>query len=737
VFEDFAWPADLTSFKRFNLIYGWNGTGKTTVSEIFRSLEEHSAPSGYQVSLRVDGNELAGEAFPTAAVPVRVFNREFVRKSVFPEGGELPLILVLGKENVEKQKLVAKSKATIAELQKGLETAKQDARKADRAVEDFCTDKAATIKEALRATGSAYNNYDKRGFRQRSDMMRTAGDASAHLLSDAVREKTIAQHRGARRDTLTPLDYSLPDWNTLSSEASAVVGQTIEAMVIATLKDDQELSRWTLEGLELHEGRASGSCLFCSQPLPQHRLEELAAHFSTAFRDLEARVVALAATVDEHIRAIDAMSLPKRSELFDDMATDYANATALLTPALGSVRTALVGLREALEAKRQHPFETFTVAVVDPGADPSLIAAVNDVIRQHNGACAAFETRAVEARKKLEGHAVAEALTTFAARLSESATKGTSVLDAQAEITKLTEEVAEAEREIVQHRRPAEEFNEDLKSYLGHSELQLAIKETGYEVTRGGRSAIGLSEGERTAIALLYFLKSLEDRGFDLTSGVVVLDDPVSSLDTNSLFLAFGFIRSRLQHAGQLIVLTHNFSFFRQVRQWFHHLPKGQRKTAAFYMLEATARPGGRTTALCPLDPLLERYESEYHYLFARVLRDSQTAEATDLEGQYVLPNVARRLLEGFLAFRKPQAMGLEPKLMSMEGEEAKKLRVLRFLHVHSHGEALTEPEHDPSQLAEAPSVLRDMLDLIKSEDSKHYEAMVSLCGTAVDASEA
>ena len=119
------------------------------------------------------------------------------------------------------------------------------------------------------------------------------------------------------------------------------------------------------------------------------------------------------------------------------------------------------------------------------------------------------------------------------------------------------------------------------------------------------------------------------------------------------------------------------------------------------------------------------------------MLREAQTAGAPDLEAQYVLPNMARRLLEGFLAFRQPQAMGLEPKLMSMAGEEAKKLRVLRFLHVHSHGQALTEPEHDPSQLAEAPGVLRDMLDLIKSEDAKHYEAMVTLCGPVVEESEA
>ena len=117
--------------------------------------------------------------------------------------------------------------------------------------------------------------------------------------------------------------------------------------------------------------------------------------------------------------------------------------------------------------------------------------------------------------------------------------------------------------------------------------------DTGYTITRGGVSAEFLSEGETTAIALLYFLKSLQDRRFPLANGVIVLDDPVSSLDANALFLAFAFIRERTKDAGQLFILTHNFSFFRQVRHWFHHL-KGQKKKdvskrpARFFMLDST-----------------------------------------------------------------------------------------------------------------------------------------------------
>ncbi len=249
------------------------------------------------------------------------------------------------------------------------------------------------------------------------------------------------------------------------------------------------------------------------------------------------------------------------------------------------------------------------------------------------------------------------------------------------------------EREIVEHRQPAEELNDELAKYLGHDELRLEVKDTGYALLRRGVVADSLSEGERTALSLLYFLKTLGDRRFDLDEGVVVLDDPVSSLDANSLYLAFGYIRRRTEDAGQLFVLTHNFTFFRQVRNWFHHL-RGQgkndidRRPARFYMLDRVGDEIPRRTTIRRLDPLLEGYDSEYHYLFARVYRGVNETDG-GLEEAYGLPNIARRLLEMFLAFREPQiAGGLEKKLKGIECDEAKKLRILRFVHTHSHSDA-------------------------------------------------
>jgi len=84
-----------------------------------------------------------------------------------------------------------------------------------------------------------------------------------------------------------------------------------------------------------------------------------------------------------------------------------------------------------------------------------------------------------------------------------------------------------------------------------------------------------LSEGERTFVTFLYFYHLL--KGSDSESGmtvdrVVVFDDPVSSLDSDILFIVgslikglFDEVRTGANHIKQIFVLTHNVYFHKEV----------------------------------------------------------------------------------------------------------------------------------------------------------------------------
>lgn len=742
VLRDFTWPAELPTFGRFNLIYGWNGTGKTTLSRVFRALElRQPAPVG-EVELCIDDVNVRGDAFPQSTLPIRVFNRDYIHETVFPvSGGDVPPIFLVGKESVEKQKEVDRLKVERRTKEAELNKTRVAGQQAKKELDKHCIDRAKVIKETLQKTGSDFNNYNKTDYSRGAQAMADAGNAASYRLSDEQREGLLAEHHATPKPKVSEARYRIPALQDLVDQTSALLETTVVSSAIHTLKDDPALAEWVHRGLGLHKDRGSTTCLFCEQPLLADRLGKLEAHFNAEYEQFLRRI-------DEQIEQLKAENaaaaqarFPHQAEFYDHLKNDFRSAEAAARSAIEAVSTYLDVLVGNLKRKRSDPFKALSLSRDVPSLDAAAIDRLNEVIRRHNQACDEFDGRVKEARKRLAQDMIAQTQDEFV-RLRDAAQAAvTAIAPLEQEIKRLTEEIERLEREIREHRRPAEELNEDLKQYLGHDELQLAIKDNGYSITRNGEPAQKLSEGEMTAIAILYFLKSLEDRAFDRKKGVVVLDDPVSSLDANALYLAFGLIRHRTQDAGQLFVLTHNFAFFRQLRNWFHHL-KGQNKRdvnqrpARFYMLDRVDGSNPRCSTLRPLDPLLEQYESEYHYLFACVYRAASSTGETALEQNYGLPNVARRLLEMFLAFRRPQIAGeLWQKLKDLTFDEAKKVRIARFVHTHSHGDTVGEPEHDPSLLGEARAVLGDLLELIKSEDLQHFTAMVGLVtGPATEA---
>ncbi len=733
VLRDFTWPADLPTFARLNLIYGWNGSGKTTLSRVFRAIEQRIACSPGEVTLLIDGHQVTGQDFPKTTVPVRVFNRDFVSENVFPvSGGEVPPIFVVGKESVEKQKEVDRLKAEKSAKEATLRQARSAHQQAERELDRHCVDRARVIKDTLRVPGpGSYNDYNKTDYRTRAEQMVIAGDAPSHRLSDTERDRLLSQHRGTVKPKVALVTYGFPPLKQLHSGVADLLSATVTSAAIDSLKDDPALSNWIRHGLGLHKTRATATCLFCEQSLPGARLSALESHFSAEYDRFLERLDQQRANLNKLLGEAKDLRLPDRMALYDDLSAEYDSRHARLLEALQRVSGFVRDLLDALDRKTSEPFRSVPLELEIPTIDEEAINQLNEVIARHNAACDDFQGLIRKARDRLALDLIAQNLDDYSRLAAALKAASDAIGPLEQDVKRLTDDIGSLEREIVEHRQPAEELNEDLRKYLGHDELSLQVKETGYQLLRHGTLAEALSEGERTALALLYFLKSLRDRRFDLRQGVVVLDDPVSSLDANALYLAFGFIRHRTENARQLFVLTHNFTFFRQVRNWFGHLNKRKKKDqrpARFYMLDRVHGSNPRCTTLRALDPLLEKYESEYHYLFACVHRAANAAGEAALEQNYGLPNVARRLLEMFLAFRRPQIAGeLWQKLKDVTFDEAKKVRIARFVHTHSHSDVVGEPEHDPSLLGEARAVLADLLELIKSEDPQHFAAMVGL----------
>jgi wobble nucleotide-excising tRNase len=739
MFRDFAWPSDLPAFGRFNLIYGWNGTGKTTLAALFRNLQDKTAVAAGEVVFEVDDQPVKGAEIPSAVLPpVRVFNRDSVAATVLASEREIAPIYYLGQDSVEKQQLVEMIRKDLTWAETEVKIAQSEKATADKVFDDFCIAKAKFIKELLISSRStAYNNYDKRRFRLAIERLSTTSKQAA-LLQDDEKTKLRSQKDAQPKATLSKVDCDVPDFAELTASTGGILKRSVVSQVIDALAGDREVGTWVRQGLALHTGpRRTDECRFCGQMVPPARIAALESHFNDAFSRFQSEIDGLAAKVEGHKQRLADLLIPESSRLYEHLATEIA-ATVTTTRVLLEPATAYLGsLHARLVEKRESPFTPETLngsTAPDRDTISQSIASVNEVIEKHNSTTARFQNEVDAACQKLEQCYVAEAYDEFIGLRAATTAAESSVSAAAGKAEGLLYQMVAVEREIVEHRRPAEELNAELQAYLGRNELRFEVKEAGYSMTRNGQPASDLSEGEKTAIAFLYFLKSLQDKSFDLANGVVVIDDPVSSLDANALFSAFGYMKERTKNAGQLFVLTHNFCFFQQIKNWYHHLPHQGKKDPAkrparFYLLHVSARDGHREAALAPIDPLLEQYESEYHYIFKRVYDESQRgANGVALEACYPMPNIARRLVEAFLSFRFPTCTGdLAKQLDAVSFDAVKKARILRFLNTHSHHGHVAEPEHDLSVLSETGAVLGDVMALIEATDGEHFRGMKEL----------
>ena len=732
IFRDFTWPSDLDDFKRFNLIYGWNGTGKSTLCRLLRNLQRRAPLNEGSMTIRIDNRDVDGASFNSETTQLCVFNQEFVAENVFTAAKQLAPIYVIGKENIDKQDKLDESRSTLTQIQSELTVNRDATQCAIRAKDDFCISKARLIKETLGGHGNAYANYNKRNFRDRIEkMVSDPGDTA--VLDEQEKERLLSQSRMSPKPRIEDAIYALPDFDSLSSQVSSLASRRVVSQVIDSLKSDPAAAEWVRQGLTLH-GKVNDRCKFCDQPFTGDRLKKLEAHFSKELSQLITDIDVQIAGLESLAKTARQFAPPKKAEFYDDLINKYDAIASAATAICKKADTALQSLISALTNKKSRPFDTLEGVKSPPFCDAAPLSALESIIRSHNEACAQFESRIAAALTRLEEGYVRDALPEYT-KLSESERVAQAALsESQKQEILLKTEIESLERNIVSHREPADELNADLRTYLGHGDLQCEVKEAGYIITRNGKIASELSEGERTAVALLYFLKSLNARGFDKSCGIVVLDDPVSSLDANALFNAFAYIKDRCKDVQQVFLLTHNHGFFRAVREWFKNFRGPQKREWRIFMLTTYCDAIGRCARLQEIDPLLQKYDSEYHYLFAYIHRLANGPDADHLEEYLPAPTIARRVLESFLAFRVPDKDSLHSRMQAVTCDDTLRSRIYRFVNTHAHKDGIGDLDDDLTILSETKAVLESVIEFMRLADAEHCNAMIRCVTQADDA---
>jgi len=732
-FVDFRPSAGLPEFKKYNLIYGWNGSGKTSFSRVLRSFElqeNYYADSDNSPEFEFildDGTSISQEDLTTFP-NVRVFNKDFINESVFGTGGPRP-IFFLGKESKEDQEKITRLENELQRLRKDRDSKKILLDKAETRRERMLSDKARDIKNTLTTSRiDKYRNYERpdleKAIRNKEQDLKNDGRYKLANGKIAVLQKAIQQ---TTKPKVTPL--SLPDFDIseIKGEIKQALQTTVASQIIEALKSDEVVSKWVEHGLSIHKDRKLKNCAFCNQVIPQNRFSELEQHFNEDYQHLIEKLGSLKKKLENKKIAI---SFPDASNFYDDLIEEYLSAKKEAEQAVRNFNQELDSIISAVERKEQSPFSKVDL-VKSEQVDTKPFEKINSIISTHNKKTENFDSQIDESKSILEMHYIADFIDSYFEVMDEIKALKKDYSDLVDTVKTKEQEVSGLKKSLISHHIPAEEINKDLEHFLGRGDIRLVAtdEQEGYQIFRNGELAKDLSEGEKTALAIVYFLTKINEESFDLGNGVIVVDDPVSSLDSNSIFQAFGFIKESIKGAKQIFVLTHHFDFFRQVKNWFSYCKKDERE---FFMMVCNEEDSIRKSRIEKIDRLLIDYESEYHFLFSILHRFTKNGES-QLEIAYPLPNIARKFLESFLAFRVPVLVNRqqrEPSLYNrldkIDFDDRKKARIYRFIETHSHPRYESGvQDFDMTILGETKDILNDLLDLVEHEDKKHYDFLV------------
>jgi wobble nucleotide-excising tRNase len=582
---------------RLALIYAENGRGKTTLSSILRSVGTGNAQL-------VNERHRLGAQNP----PHLVLTPRAGPPLVFQNGtwsGTLPGIAVFDDHFVAQNvcagiEIGTSHRQNLHELILGAQGV---------ALNAALQGHVARIEEhnrALRALGEAIPS-EARGAMAVDAFCALPARADIDVaIQEADRNLAAARSADAVRQAATFGAFSLPSFDIQA--INALLARTLrdlEAVAAASVQAHlAKLGRagatWVGDGMQSIAAASAGLdqeiCPFCAQDLANSPLlRHYRAYFGAAYdglkRDVDQQVQALnsihgapaALTFERSVREAE-----QRRNFWSTFVQvpEISVDTTALTRAWGDARDAVA---EALAAKQAAPLEggmlseAAMAAIAHYDAAKADITACSEALLACNAQIALAKERAAAANVA----ALTADLTRLRgtrARHSTAVAPHCAAYEAEKTAKTQTEGLRDQARVALDNYRqnifPA--YQGVINDYLGRFNAGFRLDQVDSVNTRGGSACSysvlinntavpqtadagpsfrnTLSAGDRNALALAFFFASLE-QDQQLAQKIVVIDDPMTSLDEHRSLTTVQEMRRLLPRVAQLIVLSHSKPF--------------------------------------------------------------------------------------------------------------------------------------------------------------------------------
>lgn len=728
----YATRATMAGLKDLNFIFGTNGAGKTTIGRV---VANKSRPEHANCSIAwKDGIEMQ---------PL-VYNRDFVDANFNPEGN-LKGIFTLGEKDIANELAIKAKKEEvdrygkdIAQLANTLGDTVQKSGKAQQLVEleadfkDKCWAQKRKHDDVFAEAFTGVRN-DAARFKERVLFQRQSNVAEPQTLEYLTeRAATVFGEAPQRQAKFPTLDFA----RIVGLEADPILAKKVvgkEDVDIAQMIHRLSHSDWVKAG-QAHFEASAPKCPFCQQAAPEGLAASLEGYFDETFEQDTQSIADLQAAYDRESKslllALDAIE-QSTSTFLDREA--FTREQKLVDAKLRANALILVNKRKEPSAPQQLESLAEPVAAIF-----DLVVSANAHVEQHN-----LIVDGIGAEKtKLIAQVWRHILDDMSADLEAYSRKKTGLAAAieslKGQIKTAEVAMATAERELRELEKKAttvqptvDAINDLLKSF-GFKTFTLARAgdQPHYKLVRhdGKDAKHSLSEGEKSFVTFLYFfhlIKGSDSEGGAARDRVVVFDDPVSSMDSDVLFIVSSLIRSLFDDmkngrsfVRQVFVLTHNVYFHKEVC-FASSARKGGGKAG-----KGAAPNLSRSYWIVrksPTGPKLEHFnenpvKTSYELLWDEVRKDERNP--------LTIQNTMRRILEHY--FRILGGVDFDELCEKFDGREKLVCRsLLSWVNDGSHY------SHDDAHFAFGQDAIDDQVEIFKkiferSEHLPHYDMMMA-----------
>jgi wobble nucleotide-excising tRNase len=737
VFQDFTWPATLPEFNEKNIIYGWNYTGKTTLSRIFSSLRDKQLhpkfPSGQFRITTSTNQEIRENDLITNSLPVSVFNAEYIRDNLRWETDER--VEGISFDVGENVAIRAELEENLRQIEKieGTDTirGRKDDYKQTIATFDQFDSTKFTI-EARRIKNDIFNSlidFDKRHLVTVKNQL--SNDLSSHIISDTEELSRIKQASLASNNKSEIATVHLhTKLNELHNKTKDILNSTpSRSTIISILENDSKLYSWAKSGLPLHENE--NECAFCGNTLEPGRVNTLNAYFSNESSKVRDEINLLNIEIDKEIELMNRINLPgSKNDFIDSLQDSYQRKFNHLNPFLTAYQKQLIQLQTELKRKEnENIFNYLDLEPLNTTEITSINTWLNDtnsIITSHNDFVKNFNTEQNSAREKLKKHQVSIFLREENYHKSEREKDFANRCIARYDclVRKISNRNKVLEGQLKSIVAGQQELNSFIKKILNRDDIAIEVThDDKFILKRGEKVAENLSEGEKTAISFAYFLVSLESlhRQRKLKDTIIFIDDPISSLDGNHIAQIYSLVNSFFFRQNedptepqkfvncfkQIFISTHNFEFFSFLKD-SNRINK--KNTREYYFIK---RLSTTTSKIQELPKSLRDYKSEYIYLFDVIFNFFNDGCQEADERLILMPNAVRRFLEIYTLTKLPDSTDeVDARLKILLPEPNQ----LKTLHHFSHFTTFEKVTRHDELLMNLPDAIGELMSLLAAD---------------------